>query len=198
MREPRPGTRVQPSESCILSCRQYLEEASLTLTIQYRRLLGLPTDPPLFLISLKIILMQQLSSFVINHWELFLALAVILGMIVGEPLLRSAQGYLGVGPTEATGLINHQDAVVLDVREENEFKEGHVLHAVHIPAGRLGERIKELEKYRNRPIIAVCRSGSRSGRVCSLLRKQGFATVYNLEGGLLAWQNASLPLTQKR
>ncbi|CAK0757762.1 phage shock protein E [Gammaproteobacteria bacterium] len=142
--------------------------------------------------------MQQYSSFVVNHWELFLALAVVLGMIMGEPLSRRAQGYLGVGPMEATGLINHQDAVLLDVREENEFKEGHVLHAVHIPAGRLMERMRELEKYRNRPLIIACRSGSRSGRACSILRKQGFATVYNLEGGLLAWQNASLPLTQKR
>jgi len=142
--------------------------------------------------------MQQFSSFFVNHWELFLALAVILGLIVGEPLLRSAQGYLGVGPMEATGLINHQDAIVLDVREENEFKEGHVLHAVHIPVGRLTERMKDLEKYRNRPLIIACRSGSRSGRACSLLRKQGFTTVYNLEGGILAWQNASLPLTQKR
>jgi rhodanese-related sulfurtransferase len=87
--------------------------------------------------------------------------------------------------------------VVIDVREENEFKEGHILHAMHIPAGRLTNRMKELEKYRDRPLITVCRSGSRSGRVSALLRKQGFATVYNLEGGLLAWQNANLPLTQK-
>lgn len=142
--------------------------------------------------------MEQFSSFVINHWELFLALVIILGMIVGEPILRRAQGYLAVGPMEATGLINHQDAVVLDIREENEFKEGHILHAMHIPSGRLADRMKELDKYRSRPLITVCRSGSRSGGVCTLLRKNGFTMVYNLEGGLLAWQNANLPMTQKR
>jgi rhodanese-related sulfurtransferase len=142
--------------------------------------------------------MEQFGSFIVNHWELFLALVIILGLIVGEPVLRRAQGYLGVGPMEATGLINHQNAVVLDIREENEFKEGHILNAMHIPAGRLADRMKELDKFRNRPLITVCRSGSRSGRTSAFLRKQGFTTVYNLEGGLLAWQNANLPLTQKR
>jgi rhodanese-related sulfurtransferase len=142
--------------------------------------------------------MEQFGSFVVNHWELFLALGVILGFIFGEPLLHSAQGYLGVGPVEAIALVNHEDALILDVREENEFKEGHILHALHIPAGRLMDRVKELEKYRSRPVITVCRSGSRSGRVSALLRRQGFSTVYNLEGGLLAWQNANLPLTKKR
>jgi len=142
--------------------------------------------------------MEQLGNFIVNHWELFFALTIIVGLLIGEPLLRRAQGYLGVGPLEATALINHQDALVLDIREENEFREGHILHALHIPAGHLTSRIKELEKYRTRPIITACRSGSRSRAISALLHKQGFATVYNLEGGLLAWQNANLPLTRTR
>ena len=141
--------------------------------------------------------MQQFSNFVVNHWQLFLALAILVTLVVREPLMRGAHGYTGVGPVEATGLINHQDAIVLDVREDNEFKEGHILHALHIPVSRMSSRIHELEKYRTRPIIVACLSGSRSGRVCSLLRKQGFESVYNLDGGLLAWQNANLPVTQK-
>ncbi len=141
--------------------------------------------------------MQQFSEFAVNHWQLFLALAIIIAMIVREPLMRGAHGYAGVGPMEATSLINHQDAVVLDVREDSEFKTGHVLGALHIPSGRVSGRINELEKYRNRPIIVACHSGSRSSRICSLLRKQGFEKVYNLDGGLLAWQSANLPLTQK-
>jgi len=142
--------------------------------------------------------MEQLSSFVINHWELFLALGMIFVLILGEPLLRSAQGYLGIGPQQAIALINHEDALVLDVREDNEFMEGHILRALHIPVGRVMDRLKELDKYRNRPIITVCRSGSRSGRISALLHKQGFVAVYNLEGGILAWQNANLPITKKR
>ncbi|CAK0762558.1 phage shock protein E [Gammaproteobacteria bacterium] len=146
----------------------------------------------------KIILMELFINFVINHWELFLALVVILGMLLGEPLLRGTRGYLGVAPMEAVALISHQEVILLDVREENEFKDGHILNALHIPAGQLMARIKELEKYRNRPIITVCRSGNRSGRISALLHNQGFTTVYNLEGGLLAWQNAHLPLARKR
>jgi len=142
--------------------------------------------------------MEQFTQFFLHHWELFLVLAVILGMLFGEPLLRSTRGYQGVGPLEATGLISHQNALVLDVREENEFKEGHVLNSIHIPVGKLSDRGKELEKYRERPVIVVCQSGNRSGRASSLLHKQGFASVYNLDGGLVAWRSANLPLTQKR
>ncbi|CAK0769296.1 phage shock protein E [Gammaproteobacteria bacterium] len=142
--------------------------------------------------------MEQFTQFFLHHWELFLVLGVILGMLFGEPLLRGTRGYQGVGPLEATGLISHQNALVLDVREENEFKEGHVLNSIHIPAGKLSDRGKELEKHRERPVIVVCQSGNRSGRASSFLHKQGFSSIYNLDGGLVAWRSANLPLTQKR
>jgi rhodanese-related sulfurtransferase len=141
--------------------------------------------------------MEQFGTFVVRHWELFLALVVILALLAMEPLMRRLQGYRNVPALEATRLINHEDALVLDVREDQEYKEGHVLNSIHIPASRLAARIKELDKYRGRPVVTVCRTGSRSGRVCGLLRKEGFESVYNLQGGLTAWQNANLPLSRK-
>lgn len=142
--------------------------------------------------------MEQFANFFINHWELFLALGIILGLLLGDSLFRGARGYMGVSPVQATSLINHEEAILLDVREDNEFIEGHILNSLHIPAGRLTTRIKEIEKYRNRSIIVVCRSGNRSARISSFLHKQGFSQVYNLDGGLLAWKNANLPITKKR
>lgn len=94
----------------------------------------------------------------------------------------------------AMQLINHKNALVLDVREEQEFKSGHILNAKWIPLGKLAERLGELEKYRERPILAVCRSGHRSGIACAILGKNGFAQAYNLGGGVTAWQKANLPL----
>ena len=62
----------------------------------------------------------------------------------------------------------------------------------------LPQRVAELEKLKSRPVIAYCRSGSRSGGAGSILKKNGFETVYNLGGGIMAWQNANLPLNKKQ
>ena len=104
------------------------------------------------------------------------------------------RGIKEVDCVAATQLINHKNALVLDVREDAEYKTGHVLNAKLIPLGKLGERIGELEKYREKPVVVVCRSGARSANACALLGKQGFAEVYNLAGGMIAWQKASLPV----
>lgn len=103
----------------------------------------------------------------------------------------------GIQETDTIGalqLINHKNALVLDVRETGEFEAGHVLNAKHIPLGKLNERIGELEKYRDKPIVVVCRSGKRSASACALMVKQGFTQAYNLAGGVMAWQKGNLPL----
>jgi rhodanese-related sulfurtransferase len=64
---------------------------------------------------------------------------------------------------------------------------------VHVPLGQLAKHA-ELGKYKNRPVIAICRSGMRSGRACSVLRKNGFEQVYNLAGGISAWERANMPM----
>ena len=68
------------------------------------------------------------------------------------------RGIKEVDSVAATQLINHKNALVLDVREESEYKAGHVLNAKLIPLGKLNERIGELEKYRDKPVVVVCRS----------------------------------------
>ena len=140
--------------------------------------------------------MDQLVEFAGNHTLLvasFLAvLAALLWHLATDPGGRNA-----VDPAAATAMINHEEAVVLDVRSMAEFKDGHIVNAVNIPLNSLGTNLKQLEKYRSRPIVAVCRSGSRSGSACSLLRKHGFENVKNLRGGMLAWQSANLPVKRK-
>jgi len=138
--------------------------------------------------------MAQIGEFIVSQWMLFAALVIILAL-----LIRSFVGEAGItsiNPSRAIQLINHEEAVVLDVRMDDEFKEGHVLDSVHIPVGLLQNRIQELEKYKAKPIIVNCRSGHRSTSACGVLRKQGFASVYKLQGGILAWKNANLPLTK--
>ena len=104
------------------------------------------------------------------------------------------QGIKEVGTIEALQLINHKEAVIVDVREAKEFAGGHLINAKLIPLGSLNSRIGELEKYRDRPILLVCRSGQRSKVATSQLNKQGFTQTYNLIGGVVAWQKSDLPL----
>jgi rhodanese-related sulfurtransferase len=104
------------------------------------------------------------------------------------------RGVKEVDTVAALQLINHKDAIVLDVREPNEYASGHVLNSKHIPLGKLKERMGELEKYKDRPVVVVCRSGNRSGTACFLLGRQGFTQAHNLAGGVQAWQKNKLPL----
>ncbi len=82
-------------------------------------------------------------------------------------------------------------ALVLDIREPDEWSAGHVDGSVHIPMGELGARLDELPA--DRPIVAVCRSGARSAAVTEALSGRGYDVV-NLVGGLQAWFAVGLPL----
>ncbi len=104
------------------------------------------------------------------------------------------QGIKEVGTVEALQLINHKDAIIVDVREENEFTTGHLLNAKLFPLGALKGRVGELEKYREHPILTVCRSGQRSKIAAAQLKNRGFTQAYSLVGGVVAWQKAELPL----
>lgn len=99
-----------------------------------------------------------------------------------------------VNNAAALQLINHKNALVLDVRDQKEFAAGHILNAKLIPLLKLKESIGELERHRDRPIVVVCRSGQRSATACAILGTRGFDQAYNLSGGMLAWQKADLPV----
>ena len=104
------------------------------------------------------------------------------------------RGIKDVDNPAALQLINHKNALVLDVREESEFKSGHIRGAKLIPLAKLKDRIGELERFREKPIVVVCRSGHRSTSACALLGKLEFGQAYNLSGGMMAWQKADLPV----
>lgn len=141
--------------------------------------------------------MEQILNFISNHWDLFTALIIILALLFASTLLDAIRGIKQIGPAEATHLINHQDALVLDVREDKEFAGGHIINSLHIPMAKVQNKLDELGKYKTSPVIVSCRSGSRSNSICGMLRKNGFENVANLKGGIVAWQNASMPLNKK-
>jgi rhodanese-related sulfurtransferase len=128
---------------------------------------------------------------------LLVGVAVVSGaMLVWSFIGGKLSGVEQADTLKATRLYN-DDALVLDVREDKEYAAGHIPKAKHIPLGQLGGRLQELEKFKSKPILVTCRSGQRSARACGMLKKAGFETVYNQAGGIIAWERANLPVTQK-
>ncbi|HXG29391.1 MAG TPA: rhodanese-like domain-containing protein [Nevskiales bacterium] len=141
--------------------------------------------------------MQTLIEFLANHWILTGALVTVLVLMVANEIWTALRGEKRLLPLEAVRLINDKNALVLDVRSPADFKKGHILNALNIPAARIEERAGEIAKFKDRPVICYCALGTVAPAVCAKLRQQGFATVYSLKGGLNAWQGASLPVTTK-
>lgn len=141
--------------------------------------------------------MEQLIEFVGNHLVLSLTFVALVALLVATEVRRRGQGFNELTPMEATQLMNRRPTLMLDVREDAEYQEGHVVNALHIPLGQLEQRTKELEKHKNKAIIAYCRTGSRSATASARLHKKGFENVYNLRGGISAWQRDNLPLTRR-
>ena len=84
---------------------------------------------------------------------------------------------------------NRDDVILLDVREDDEFKAGHIPGAEWIPLGQLSSRLGELPK--DKTIVAVCRSGNRSAQATEILRQNGF-DAHNMQGGMNSWVQAGL------
>ncbi len=138
--------------------------------------------------------MEQLNEFVANNLVLFFALVVIIVL-----LLRTWIGpgqVKGLSPFEAIQKVNKEDAVILDVRTDAEYSEGYILNSVHIPLGLLDSGVNKLAQHKEQPIIICCRAGSRSRQAAVMLKKHGCSTIFQLQGGIMAWQNANLPLTK--
>jgi len=122
-----------------------------------------------------------------------IAIAFVSGAMLVWPLVRRGAAGASVGTLEATMLINQKDAVVIDVREPGEFAQAHILNARNVPQGEIEARIKELERFKEKPVIVSCATGNLSGSAASVLSKNGFRNVVNLAGGIAAWQQAGLP-----
>lgn len=139
--------------------------------------------------------MAQFVEFISNHLILFFLFVVILSLLIKNLLADFGKGSGIVDTTEATRLINREDAVILDIRDKAEFKKGHIINALNIPMSELDSRSSELQKYQDQPVIVCCQGGLTSNTATSLLKKSGLSNVLRLRGGLDSWKQANLPLT---
>lgn len=139
--------------------------------------------------------MQDILSFLQNHWMLTTAFIIIFVLLLITELIRQRHGAKRLNPTEVTQLINHQDAIVIDIRPLDAFKSGHIVGAISLPLAELENKLNKLEKYKTKPIILVCAAGIDSSRASAVLMKQGL-TAFILAGGIRSWRDADMPLVK--
>src|SRR5947209_3589688 len=126
--------------------------------------------------------MDEIVQFLTKHWILTSLFVVVLLAFIANEFWVARKGH-GVSPEEAVLKINHEEALVLDVRKANAYATGHILDAVNIPAAEIEKKLASLNKWKDKPIIVVCNVGQDSAKVCHLLNEKGFKAL-NLEGGV--------------
>ena len=99
-----------------------------------------------------------------------------------------------VSPQESAGLVANDFAVIIDVRTVSEWKNKHIEGAVFIPLNELKGRMNELKQYQDKQLIMQCAVGGRSSKAVEILQHAGFGNVANMNGGIVAWEKAILPL----
>lgn len=136
--------------------------------------------------------MGQLGQFIINHWELWLALVVVLLLVFINELLTQKKRAKELSPQAAVNLINHENAVVVDLRETEVFRNGHIVDAIRATPDDFNQQ--RMDKYKTKPLVLVCARGLQSAQLAAKLREEGFSQPMVLAGGIAAWQAADLPL----
>jgi len=123
----------------------------------------------------------------------FLLVGALLAVIVMLVLHESRRSGPSVTPQQAINLVNAEDGLFLDLRDAGDFKQGHIVGAVNIPASKIPDRMAELEKYRDKPIVLVCKMGQQSGAAGKQLKAANYDKVYKMTGGMMEWGNLQLP-----
>ena len=140
--------------------------------------------------------MQQFIEFFGNHVALFAAFGTVLMMVIANEVHGNVTGGKRMGPLEAVRLINDREPVIVDLRPVADFKKGHLLNAINVPAAKLEERSTEF-KDKSRPILLYCALGGSSVEAAGKLKKLGFTEAYPIRGGLNGWMQSNLPVTAK-
>lgn len=138
--------------------------------------------------------MELFLLFLAHQWMLVGAFLALVLLYAYNELRR---GGAIVTPQQLAHRVNREDAVVIDLREAAEFRNGHIAGAINIPAKQLPERHADLKQYGERPLILVCAHGQQASAAGRALQQAGFANIHRLPGGLREWEGARLPLVKE-
>lgn len=136
--------------------------------------------------------MQQIIEFATANPILVTIFLVLLFLFLRT--FVAAGGAKSINSMEAVRMMNHENPLVLDVRTQDEYKQGHIAGSKNIPMGLVDARIADIQDSQSSPVILVCQHGNRSMQAARSLKKHGFEKIFNLSGGMHGWQQANLPV----
>ena len=143
------------------------------------------------------VLKRQISFVVLAA---ILVLTTFLGMTLFCPVNLVYGKYTSIDVATANDMNTNDtyaDLTILDVRTQSEYDEGHLENAVLIPVAELESRIDEIVQYRDSEIIVYCKAGGRSAQASGILDSNNFTKVFNVQGGITAWESAGYPITHE-
>ncbi len=137
--------------------------------------------------------MERLIEFAGNHPWLVSGFGAALLLALAFEFRTRAENAAAVSPQDLIRLQNG-GALILDIRQEDQFKAGHVAGARHMPSDQILKAGETLKKYKEKPLVVYCESGSVSASAVRQLVEQGFTKAFNLRGGLAAWRAENMPV----
>lgn len=124
---------------------------------------------------------------------LLIVVAIGSGLMLAWPMLQKGRSGGAVSPVLTVQMMNHQHAVLVDIRDAAAYNAGHIPQARNIPVAEFEKKAANLPK--NKPVILVCDLGRSAVGAAKKLRALGLSEVTTLEGGMRAWSAAGLPVT---
>ena len=143
---------------------------------------------------MKLYNIPKMETFLIFITENLVAFFLLTALIFALIFHEGKKGGNKIDHSEATRMINRENATVIDIRNTAEFSEGHLVNSINISEDNISEQINTIEKNKEIPILLICKNGSSSKKAGMKLIKLGYANVNLLSGGIIGWQTAGLPL----
>ncbi|MFI3221284.1 MAG: rhodanese-like domain-containing protein [Methylococcales bacterium] len=133
--------------------------------------------------------MDRYIEFILNHYILVLALAVVTYLLIQEVFDGVFNKTNAISPLLAVAKMNNSETLLIDVREAPEFVVSYIEQSTNMPLSKLPELLPNLADHKNKPLLVICQNGTRSASAGKLLTKAGFEQVFVITGGVTAWEN---------
>ncbi|EKE01481.1 MAG: rhodanese protein [uncultured bacterium] len=141
---------------------------------------------------------KQILQFIQNHWALCAAFAAVAALLIFEEFKNKVGGIPKISAQQLIMLINRENAVTVDLRNQKAFATGHIIDSINIEYATFDAHIKKIEPHKNHSLVLIDDSDTNVASIGAKLQKQGFSKIYALSGGLQAWKSANLPLTKNQ
>lgn len=139
--------------------------------------------------------MGEIIAFANTHPVLASVVIALLVAVLAYEIRLKSRGLAQISTHMAVQLIN-RGALVIDVRPQEAYAQGHIANARHIPLEQITRDGDPVKKKKDKVLLAVCDSGASSRRAADALRKTGYESAYSLQGGMSAWRNDNLPVVR--